>query len=48
MITAVKRKKNCQGLLWEQTANPNSDIFSYTLLPCSEVGGKWYVGRGQR
>lgn len=35
---------NIFAVLWEQTANPNRDISSYTLLPCSEVGGKWYVG----
>jgi hypothetical protein len=33
--------------LWTQTVHPNSsDIPSYSLWPCVEVGGKWYVGPG--
>jgi hypothetical protein len=29
--------------LWTQTLNPTSSR-AYTLLPCVEAGGKWYVG----
>jgi hypothetical protein len=33
--------------LWTQTVGPNSSATSsYTLEPCVEVGGKWYVGSG--
>ncbi|HSZ40650.1 MAG TPA: hypothetical protein VK817_11885 [Trebonia sp.] len=35
------------GALWTLTVNPGfDDIGSYTLLPCVELGGKWYVGAG--
>jgi hypothetical protein len=33
--------------LWTQTLRPNySDPLSYGLQPCTEAGGKWYVGAG--
>jgi hypothetical protein len=32
--------------LWTQAVSPNSDTSSYTLMPCVEVGGEWYVGPG--
>jgi hypothetical protein len=31
--------------LWARTVNPSS-ANTYALLPCVEVGGKWYVGLG--
>jgi hypothetical protein len=38
---------NTFAALWTQTVSPNSSgTFSYRLLPCVEVGGKWYVGSG--
>ena len=42
---AVFSAGNTFAALWEQTVHPNSDDnSSYRLLPCVEVGGKWYVG----
>jgi hypothetical protein len=35
------------GALWTLTVNPSFDVIgSYTLLPCVELGGKWYIGAG--
>jgi hypothetical protein len=31
--------------LWTRTVNPNSSS-TYSLLPCVEVGGKWYLAAG--
>lgn len=33
------------GSLWAQTVNWTSSS-AYALLPCVEVGGKWYFGQG--
>jgi hypothetical protein len=37
---AIFSAGNTFAALWEQTVHPNSDISSYSLLPCSEAGGK--------
>jgi hypothetical protein len=44
---AIFSAGNTFAALWTQTVRPNSsDISSYSLLPCVEVDGKWYVGSG--
>jgi hypothetical protein len=44
---AIFSAGNTFAALWTQTANPSSsDALSYTLQPCVEVDGKWYVGFG--
>jgi hypothetical protein len=30
--------------LWAQTVSPTTSSNAYTLLPCVEVGGKWFAG----
>jgi hypothetical protein len=42
---AIFSAGNTFAALWTLTVSPNSsDTSSYGLLPCSEAGGKWYVG----
>ena len=41
--SAIFSAGNTFTTLWAQTVNPASS-HAYTLLPCVEVGGKWYFG----
>jgi hypothetical protein len=44
--SAIFSAGNTFTTLWAHTVNSTSSAFSnaYTLLPCAEVGGKWYFG----
>jgi hypothetical protein len=41
--SAIFSAGNTFTALWAQTVNPDSGN-AYSLLPCVEVGGKWYFG----
>jgi hypothetical protein len=44
---AIFSAGNTFAALWTLTVTPNpSDTSPYGLVPCVEVGGKWYVGSG--
>ena len=42
--SAIFSAGNTFTTLWAQAVNPTSS-HAYTLLPCTEVGGRWYFGR---
>jgi hypothetical protein len=45
---AIFSAGNTFAALWTLTVSPkSSSTHSYGLTPCTEVGGKWYVGSGQ-
>ena len=41
--SAIFSAGNTFTTLWAQAVNPTSS-HAYTLLPCAEVGGRWYFG----